>query len=48
MEKFEENHLKPFLYDGRPLMDIISLHWDERRNEKEREKECRVSAVKVT
>lgn len=43
VEKFEENHCKPFLYDGRPLMEIISLHWDERRNEKEKEKEFRVS-----
>lgn len=43
ISNFESQHNKPFLYDGRPLMDIISLYWDNRRIEKENEKEVRVS-----
>ncbi|XP_065201261.1 protein regulator of cytokinesis 1-like isoform X2 [Planococcus citri] len=41
VKKFEVTHNKPFLYNGMPLMVMISEYWDNRRMEKENEKEVR-------
>lgn len=43
--ELEEKSGEPFVYDGRPLLEIIAEYWEKRRVEKENEKESRVSSV---
>lgn len=41
--EIEEKTQKPFTYDGYPLLEKIAELWEQRRQEKENEKEVRVS-----